>query len=190
MGKVIENIIIFFQNADLGFLIAGSALIVSLYSLKYSRQSIKEDKELRVKQTKIEIDIKLDKAWDLLGGDIRMEAIPKFNGKGKLNTAKRIIRECTELDDSYAPCYRLWGLYFQGIKQLEKSKKAFKKTIELDPDYAVAHNNLGVLYVKLERNKEAEQTFKKAIELDLDYAHAHNNLGILYAKLERNPEAK
>lgn len=185
-----DEIIILVKGLDWKLLLTCFALLVSLFSLRENKKGKEEQKKLRQHQAIMQIDAKLNDAWDLMGGDVASETIVLFNSNRELNLAKRLIAECEKLDANYAPVFRHWSLYYKGRNLLEKSLKMAQKAVQLDPENALTYNTLGAALYELSRYDEAEKVFRKAVDLDPEDAVAYTNLGMALIEMNQTDEAE
>lgn len=179
-----------FSNADWRTISSVFAVVISLFSLYVSQRNAnkshrlaieksRHDKDLSLKQLRLEIDLKLDKAWRLMGGRIESEAIFEFSNRQELNEAKRLIIQCVNLDDTYAESFRMLGLYHEACGQHGKAEELYNAALKLNQKSPVILNNLGCLKLESDDLDEALKCFKLAIEVDPNYKFSIHNLGYI-----------
>lgn len=180
-----DNIYSYLVAIDWKLLFAGLALLLSLYNFLENKRVRRNQKDYKKKETRIEIDKLLDDAWDLMGGNLESEKINDYSSLNRLNQAKRLIARCENMDANYAPVFRLWSLYYRGLKDYGEALLSSQKAIAIDPENPLYYEHRGAALLSLNRFEEAEKDFRKSTELAPKDAVCFYNLGTALQSIDR-----
>jgi tetratricopeptide (TPR) repeat protein len=179
----------YLQNLDFNSAIAYLALVVSFISYRQNRKASKVSNDIQQKQQLMGINIQLEEAWTLLGGNIEKDGIYNFGKPKELNTAYRIIERCELTNPKYDKIYWLKGLYFVGKKRVDLAIEMYTKALELNPKNYLAYNNLANALSRLEKHDEAIKHYKKSNDINPNFTTAIVNLANLHQKIDQHAEA-
>jgi len=139
------------------------------------------DRKKSRRETRAEVNILLDEAFDLLGGEDHMETIVNYTDDRKgMEAAKRKIDLAKTKDSKYAKVYWVLALFHGAKGQMELHMEMLNKAIAFDPKYPRAYNSRGVAHNKKGEYDRAIEDHDRAIALDSKYAAAFNNRGLAY----------
>ena len=179
----------YLPNLDFNNAIAYLALVISFFSYRQNRKASKASNDIQQKQQLMGINIQLEEAWALLGGNIEKDGIYNFGKQKELNIAYRIIERCELTNPEYDKIYWLKGLYFVGKKRVDLAIEMYMKALELNPKNYLAYNNLANALSKLEKYDEAIKHYKKSNDINPNFTTAIVNLGGLHQKIGQHVEA-
>ncbi len=150
------------------------AILVAIYAVLQSGRS--EKRSLRV-----EADVRLAKAWDLLGGEVGADEIGEASPeRTACILANRELDSALTLWPEDPTAYRYKGVHARLCGHVEDSIEFYRKSIEFDPKQHSSHNSLGVALSQLGYGEEALEAYEEAIRLDPSYGLAYFNKGNLH----------
>lgn len=129
-------------------------------------------KALAEYQTAVELDPKLDKAWQQIG----FVLLNRSDWKGAENAFLRALETAPNSGptlDGLAQTYLI-------SQQSDKAEQAYQRLLQIEPENVQAIYNLGQLILARKDFATAQGYFQKAIQINPNYAEAHNNLGGIY----------
>jgi serine/threonine protein kinase/tetratricopeptide (TPR) repeat protein len=145
------------------------------------RKLFKNDEAFREYQKAVELDPKLDKAWQQLGF-LYVERMDYQN-------AENALQRATQLAPGDPAGWEGLGQTYTIVKEPDKAEAAYRRLLELEPSNLAGLYNLGAIYLAKGRMEDAQKLFEKTIELNPNYAEAYNNLGLIYGQQGRIDEA-
>lgn len=125
-------------------------------------------------QTAVELDPKLERAWQQIGF-ILMERMDYQNAENAFNRALEINSNSGASWEGLAQIYRI-------NQNFDKAQEAYTRLIQIEPQNINGHYNLGVILLGKQDLAGAGKAFQTVIQLNPNYAEAHNNLGMVYLK--------
>lgn len=103
--------------------------------------------------------------------------------------AEKEFMRAIELNPTYGPAHRWYGIHLMGIGRLDESVTEIRRALELDPVSLPYNTQLGrALYMQREYDKAIEQ-YRKTLELDPNFVTAHLQLGWAYEMKEMYDDA-
>lgn len=129
-------------------------------------------KALAEYQTAVELNPRLDKAWEQIG----FVLLNRSDWKGAENAFLRAL----EVSPNSGPSLDGLAQTYLISQQSDKAEQAYQRLLEIEPSNVQAVYNLGQLVLARKDFDSAKGYFEKAIQLNPNYAEAHNNLGAIY----------
>jgi tetratricopeptide (TPR) repeat protein len=167
-GKFEEAIVLYGQlekedpgDADVHFLLGAANSKIG-----------QSQKALSEYQTAVELDPKLDKAWQQIG----FVLLNRSDWKGAENAFLRAL----EIAPNSGPTLDGLAQTYLISQQSDKAEQAYQRLIQIEPANVQAIYNLGQLILARKDFATARGYFQKAIQINPNYAEAHNNLGAIY----------
>lgn len=129
-------------------------------------------KALAEYQTAVELDPKLDKAWQQIG----FVLLNRSDWKGAENAFLRAL----EISPNSGPSLDGLAQTYLISQQSDKAEQTYQRLLQIEPNNVQAVYNLGQLILARKDFATARGYFQKAIQINPNYAEAHNNLGAIY----------
>jgi tetratricopeptide (TPR) repeat protein len=164
----------------------------------------------RIDVPAVEFYRRVNKAWELSGKGLRMEAISEWrralelspgdarannnlgvelSRENKLDEALACWRKALDANEEYAEVHKNIGRVLLQREQHEEALRHWKRALELTPEDAKARVSLGVAYLRTGSNDDAAAEFQRALESVPGDIDAHYNLGVAMMRRERIDEA-
>ncbi len=100
--------------------------------------------------------------------------------QGKLQEAKKLLKNVLELHPGYAHAWFILGIIHAQQNDLQAAETALIAAIDRQSIYPEAYNNLGVVFDKLGKSHQAKQAYEKALQQNPSYSQALYNIANIF----------
>ena len=143
------------------------------FLLGATRQKLLRNQEALVSyQQAVEIDPKMDKAWQQIGFILR--------DRMDYQNAEAAFLRASEIDPSSGATLQGLSETYMIMQDYGKALSTYEKLLRIEPNNESAHYNLGTIYLGKKDYPKAKRSFLNTIEINPNFAEAHNNLGLVY----------
>jgi serine/threonine protein kinase len=143
------------------------------FLLGATRQKLMRNQEALVSyQQAVELDPKMDKAWQQIGFILR--------DRMDYQNAEAAFLRASEIDPSSGATLQGLAETYMIMQDYDKALSTYEKLLRIEPNNESAHYNLGTIYLGKKDFPKAKQSFLNTIEINPNFAEAHNNLGLVY----------
>lgn len=126
-------------------------------------------------QTAVELDPKLERAWQQIGF--------LLSDRMDYTNAENAFRRALEINPNSGASWQGLGQMYLINQDNKNAEEAFRRLIQIEPGNVAAQYNLGVILVGKKDYDGALRAFEGAIKLNPNYPEAHNNLGYVYLNM-------
>jgi serine/threonine protein kinase len=143
------------------------------FLLGATKQKLMRNQEALVAyQQAVELDPKLDKAWQQIGFILR--------DRMDYQSAEAAFLRASSIDPSSGATLQGLAETYMIMQDYDKALSAYGKLLQIEPNNESAHYNLGLIHLGKKDYPGAKQAFLNTIEINPNYSEAHNNLGLVY----------
>lgn len=134
---------------------------------------LKKQEALLELQTAVELDPKMERAWQQLGFVL--------SDRMDYKNAESAFQRAVAINPDSGASWQGLGQVYVNKGEWNKAEEAFRRTIQLEPQNIDVQYNLGVMLLQQKHDYDgARKIFEAVISLNPSHAEAHNNLGVIY----------